>query len=162
MKLEFKETQKLSQWWLWLILLTSAGFMIFKTYQHLFLEVQDGNIPISIEALVVLTILLIGLIVIFGMMKLKTELNQQELKISFIPFSKKHFYWKDIKSAKVIDYGFVGGWGLRFWTAHGTVYNTGGNIGLALEFKNGDKFLVGTQKGEELKEFLKDLDLENK
>ena len=66
MKLEFKETQKLSQWWLWLVLLTSAGFMLFKTYQQMFLEVQAGNIPISNEALVVLTILLIGLIVIFG------------------------------------------------------------------------------------------------
>lgn len=58
---------------------------------------------------------------------------------------------KDIKSAKVVNYGFVGGWGIRLWTAYGTVYNIKGNKGLAIELFNGEKFLIGTQKENELK-----------
>jgi hypothetical protein len=55
---------------------------------------------------------------------------------------------------KVLNYGFVGGWGVRLWTKYGTVYNVKGNIGLAIELKNGTKFLIGTQKEIELRSFL--------
>ena len=57
--------------------------------------------------------------------------------------------------AKVdLDYGFIGGYGIRLWTKYGTVYNTSGKIGLAITLNNGDKFLIGTQKSDELKLFL--------
>jgi len=50
----------------------------------------------------------------------------------------------------VVDYGFVGGWGVRWWTKFGTVYNVMGRIGLAIELKNGKKLLIGTQKKTEV------------
>ena len=65
--------------------------------------------------------------------------------------------WKEIKSVKLFDYGFGGGWGVRFWTKHGTVYNIKGSKGLLLEFLDGKTIVVGTQKEEELKFFLKDI-----
>ena len=57
----------------------------------------------------------------------------------------------------MFDYGFVGGWGVRMWTKYGTVYNTKGSKGLLVELNNGKTFVIGTQKEDELKMFLKDL-----
>ncbi|WP_282032750.1 hypothetical protein [Aequorivita sinensis] len=72
----------------------------------------------------------------------------------FFPFVKKKVNWKDVKSAEVVNYGFVGGWGIRLGTKYGTVYNIKGNRGLAIELLNGKKFLTGTQKETELREIL--------
>lgn len=157
MNLEYKETQKFSQWWLWLILLASVGFMAFKTYQQMFLGVQDGNIPMSNGILIALTVLLFTILILFGRMQLNTYINQSEINIHFIPFSKKRILWKDVKKAEVVNYGFVGGWGFRFWTKHGRVYNTGGDTGLSIELNNGEKYLVGTQKAAELTQYLESI-----
>ena len=67
---------------------------------------------------------------------------------------KKRVGWNEIKSTKVVNCGLVGGWGIRLWTKYGTVYNTKGNKGLAIELKNGKKFLIGTQKETELNKIL--------
>lgn len=44
--------------------------------------------------------------------------------------------------------------GIRFGSKYGTAYNMKGNYGLAIKLKNGQKFLIGTQKVEELGQFL--------
>ena len=43
--------------------------------------------------------------------------------MSFIPFVKKRIKWTEIKKAEVVNYGFVGGWGIRLSIEYGTVYN---------------------------------------
>lgn len=85
----------------------------------------------------------------FGFMRLKTEIFQDEIRINFFPFVKKRINWNEIKSVEIVNYGFVG-WGIRLWTKYGTVYNTKGNKGLAIELLNGKKFLIGTQMEKEL------------
>lgn len=99
------------------------------------------------------------------MMQLTTTVNQKSIEIKFFPFVNKTIKWEDVKSAEVLNYGFVGGWGIRLWTKYGTVYNTSGNIGLAIILKNDKKVCVGTQKENELKQILeevkKEYDLEN-
>jgi hypothetical protein len=87
---------------------------------------------------------------------LETKIDQKEIRIQFFPFTNKVVEWKDVKSAEVIKYGFVG-YGIRLFTKYGTVYNTKGNKGLALELKNGKKLLVGTQKIEEMKEVVRNV-----
>lgn len=74
--------------------------------------------------------------------------------MSFFPFVRKKVNWNEIKNIEVINYGFVGGWGIRLWTKYGTVYNMKGNKGLAIELNNGKKFLIGTQKETELRKFM--------
>ena len=46
-----------------------------------------------------------------------------------------------------------GGWGIRGFKSN-RAYNVSGKIGLQLEFKNGDKLLVGTQNGQEMNDVL--------
>jgi len=53
-----------------------------------------------------------------------------------------------------VHYGFVGGWGIRLFTAYGTVYNMRGAKGLAIRLKSGKKFLIGSQRSEVLNQFI--------
>ena len=150
MKIEFKEEQKFTQWWLWLILIPIGILSIFGIYKQLILEEKFGDKPISDFGFIMFAVFIFALIGLFLIMKLKTTIDKNGIRMSFFPFTKKQVEWNEIKNAKVVNYGFVGGWGIRLWTKYGTVYNIKGNKGLAIELKNGKKFLIGTQKETEL------------
>ena len=107
-------------------------------------------------ALVIFAISVLVIIYFFWYMSLNTEIDETGMKIQFKPFLKKYIKWSEIKSAKIVNYGFVG-YGIRFGSKHGTIYNTQGNKGLAIELKNGNKFLIGTQKENELRSILKEV-----
>ena len=154
MKLEFKEQQKFNQWWLWIILIEIAILSIFGIYKQLIVEKKFGSKPMSDIGLIFFTVFIFSLIVLFRTMQLKTEINEAGLKLSFFPFVNMKVNWNEIKSTKIVNYGFVGGWGIRIGTKYGTVYNMKGKFGLAIELKNGKKFLIGTQKETELTEII--------
>ncbi|MGB5430484.1 hypothetical protein [Eudoraea sp.] len=155
MKIEFKEEQKFTQWWLWLILIGIGLLPIYGIYKQLILGEQFGDNPMSDLGLIIFTVFVFGLIAMFWYMRMITEIDQNEIRMSFFPFVKKRVKWKEIKNAEVVNYGFVGGWGIRLCTKYGTLYNTKGNKGLAIELLNGKKFLIGTQKETELSEIIK-------
>ncbi|MBK8703741.1 MAG: hypothetical protein IPN33_08970 [Saprospiraceae bacterium] len=51
-----------------------------------------------------------------------------------------------------------GGWGLRYsMSGKGRALNVSGNMGLQLEFKDGKKLLIGTQKPKEIELVLTNL-----
>ena len=141
---QFIETQKFKQWWVWLFLLV---LLAIPVYNFVFVGFSEGLMTIPIFLFVIL----------FYLFKLSTQIDEKEIKVVFFPVIGKTIPWKEIKSVKLFDYGFVGGWGIRFWTKHGTVYNIRGSKGLLLEFLDGKTIVVGTQKEEELKFFLKDI-----
>ena len=72
----------------------------------------------------------------------------------YFPFIKQNIDWRNIKKTRVFDYGFVGGWGIRFWTKYGTVYNVRGSKGLYIELNDGKSFVIGTRKEAEMKDVL--------
>ena len=150
MSIVFKETQKFSQWWLWLILIAIGALPVSGLYKQLYLNEAFGDKPMSDLGLIIFAVFVFSLIAMFWFMRLKTEIDQNEIRINFFPFVKKRVNWKEIKNAEIVNYGFVGGWGIRLWTKYGTLYNMKGNKGLAIELVNGKKFLIGTQKETEL------------
>lgn len=150
MKIQYKEEQKFTQWWLWLILIGIGIMPLIGIYKLNIIGGTYGSKPMSDLGLIIFSILIYGIIALFLVMRLKTEITQDEICIKFIPFTKRQVNWKQVKSAEIITYGFIGGWGIRFGTKYGIVYNTKGNKGLAIELLNGKKFLVGTQKESEL------------
>jgi hypothetical protein len=91
---------------------------------------------------------------LFTIMKLITVIDRSGIKMQFVPFVKKQVKWEDVKSLSVVDYGFVGGWGIRFGSSYGTIYNVKGKMGLAIELKNDKKFLIGTQKPQEIQNII--------
>jgi hypothetical protein len=155
MKIEFIEEQKFTQWWLWLILILVGVLPIIGIYKQIILEEPLGDNPISDLGLIIFSVFIFLLIGLFILMKLKTKIDKDTIEMSFFPFVKKITKWTEIKKAEVVNYGFVGGWGIRLWTKYGTVYNVKGNKGMAIELQNGKKFLIGTQKVAEMNEIVK-------
>ncbi len=157
MQSSFKEVQKFSQLLIWILLIPIVIFITYGLYKQLYLGEPFGDNPASDLGLVMIALLMFSLIPFFWSMKLETGINNEMIKIRFFPFVNKTIMWKDVKSAEVIKYGFVGGWGIRLGTKYGTVYNISGNIGLALELKRGKKILIGTQKEEELRKVIAEI-----
>jgi membrane protease YdiL (CAAX protease family) len=160
MKITFKEKQKLSGWALGFIsiLLIPLGLlMLYGIYQQIYLGEEFGDKPASDMALFVILLLTIVLFVFFWALNLKTEIDENGIKIRFFLFIKRELRWAQITSAEVIDYGFIGGWGIRFSQKYGTVYNTKGKVGLVLHLKSGKRLLIGTQKGAEIENILKEV-----
>lgn len=139
----FRETQRFKQPWIWAIIILATGTIIY------------GMISQPIEGWeVVIPILILGLVILlFVSMQLKTRIDESGLTFSFFPFIRQRKYSTDqIKSLELIEYNSLlkfGGWGIRYnfdmWA-----YNVGGKHGLVITLKD-KKFLIGTQKPEEMK-----------
>lgn len=140
---EFKETQRFTQWWLWLILLGTWCSMIYAFLQ----DPPKTNVAYWVTWLIAL-----GLPILFWQMRLITRMTDEGIYVRFIPFHlKEQFYpWDSVESAHVRTYSPLreyGGWGIKYgFNGQGKVYNVAGNQGLQLVFKSGEKLLIGTQK----------------
>ena len=154
MKTEFAEEQKFTQWWLWLILIAIGLLPVYGIYKQLIIGEDFGSKPMSNLGLIIFSVFVFSFILLFYSMRLKTEIDEKEIRMRFFPFVQKRILWTDIKNAELVNYGFVGGWGIRLWTSYGTVYNTKGNKGLAIELLDGKKLLIGTQREADLQKFL--------
>lgn len=147
----FKEEQRFTQVWLIVILsmslLTSLGIM-YSEYT------KENTTMSSNEFIYTSLILLICILPIF-FFKLKTRIDEIGIHYQFFPFhlSYRTFKWNEIKFARIRTYDAIsefGGWGLKggfFWKkSKGVAYNVSGDIGIQLEFLDGKKVLIGTQK----------------
>lgn len=160
MKIHFKEKQKFTQWWIWLILIGLGSFAAFGVVQQLFFGIEFGSKPMSNIGIVIFAIGIFGFIYFFWYMTLITKINENGIEIQFLPFVKKEVKWNELKSAKIVNYGFVG-YGIRLGSQYGTIYNINGNKGLAIELSHGKKFVIGTQKEAELKDIIEKMSVSN-
>lgn len=148
----YTETQKFRQWWLFLITFGILLLAVWGTIQQLVFGKSFGNNPAPDAFLVGFLIFSLILCYLLITTSLKTKIDSEHVSIKFglikrqIPFIK-------IKSASIVDYGFVGGWGYRMSKEYGTIYSVSGSKGLYLELKNGGKLVVGTQNVNELQRY---------
>lgn len=150
MKPLFTEIQRFRQWWVWAILLISCGIPLYIIFNDTTKSIYsfDGLFTI---------IILVSVILVMWFTKLETVITEKSIQVKYFPFVNKTFLIEEIEMMKVINYGFVGGWGIRFWTPYGTVYNTSGTKGLHFQLKNGKRYVIGTQKPEELQRIINQL-----
>jgi hypothetical protein len=147
----FTETQRFTQWWLWLILIGVWASMIYSFVSAPPQTNAAAYVSFGIGVLLPL---------LFWQMKLTTLITEDGIYVRFFPFhfKEKFFPWETITSSYVRSYSPLmeyGGWGIKYsFKGNGLVYNTAGNVGLQLYFKEGDPILIGTQKGEEIKQVL--------
>jgi hypothetical protein len=159
MRIEFKEEQRFNQWWLWLLLLPLALLPLAGLFKHLNSGRDFVEQPSSILLWIFMSLTIWSVLVLIYLIRLKTRIDRSGIEMHFFPFVSKKIPWEQINSARVVNYGFVGGWGIRLWTSYGTVYNIKGNKGLALSLKNGKKILIGTQKESELEHLFRQIEL---
>jgi len=159
----FIEKQRFTQWWIWLIIISINLLLVFMIVNVISdaskksFELADAiGLGVIFFSLVLVNYLLTGT-------SLKTEINNEEIKIKFLPFiiKDKIIKWEDLSLCYVRQYspiGEYGGWGYRFGImGKGKAFNIKGNMGLQLQFNDGKNLLIGTQKAEELKQFLKNI-----
>lgn len=155
----FSERQKFNQWWLWVLLFSGLAYSAWKAYAQIVLGEPQGPHASNHNSFMLAFGINLAVIFLFLAIELKTDLDTSGLRMHFFPFVKKRAGWDEVQEARIVDYGFVGGWGIRLWTRYGTVYNIRGSKGLAITLKSGRKFLVGTQKPETMKQFLENVNL---
>ena len=92
--------------------------------------------------------------------ELETKITKDTIYVKLFPFHWNYIEipFSEIKKFEARKYRPIieyGGWGLRWGFKNGKAYNIKGNMGLQLEFNNGKKLLIGTQKPDELTNALK-------
>lgn len=145
-KVIFQEEQRFNQWWLWLLIIGTL-LVIIATVIGVTWDSSGTSSTIGTAISVVVGVVMVAL---FYFMKLKTSITEDKISIHFYPLVKREWKWSELKTAQVIDYGFIGGWGIRLWTGMGTVYNVSGSKGLHIKTDH-KEYVIGTQKEEELR-----------
>ena len=113
-----------------------------------------GKEPVSDIIVIIFWLIFgIGFPVLFFSTKLIIEVRADALYIRFFPFhfTFERYPYERIKKFKVVTYHPIkeyGGWGIRYGK-HGKAYNIRGNRGVKIEFIDGKRLLIGSQKPEE-------------
>lgn len=149
--MEFKESQKFNQWWLWLLNLAIFGGVAvngWSTWNN-----GGGLVPAIIGPAVMALVM-----ILLATLELRTVITDDGIEVKFWPFGRQRIFKSEIKHAEVRKYMAIkefGGWGYRIGPG-GKAYNMQGNHGLQLVFKNGERLMIGTQKPDELEAFIKE------
>ena len=156
----FSEKQRFTQWWLVLIL-ALVNILIFSI---LIVELTSKPIGgaklISAQVVVVVCLLSVAISSSIFLIQLQTTIETDGIYVRFLPFQKdyRHIQWNELSKYYVRTYNPIteyGGWGYRLGLfGKGKAYNVAGNKGLQLEFNDGKKLLIGTQKPEALENAL--------
>ena len=156
MGVRFEEKQRFTQWWLWVLLIAIALIPAYGVYRQIILGEPFGNVPLPDIGLILFLLFTLMMIGLFWITELRTTIDNEAIRIKYVPLTSEEFKWQDIVRAEIVNYGFVGGYGIRLGTQYGTVYNTRGKMGLAIELKKGKKYCIGTQREEELRKLLEE------
>ena len=158
----FREEQRFNQFWIRLLLIglvvMVVGLYGYGLVEQLVYDRPWGNNPISDTGLVLAALaqaaLVAGLIWLFRAMRLVTEVRSDGLHVRFVPFVRKHVPFASIRRCEARTYRPVaeyGGWGIRFgWGGRGKAYTVRGDRGVQLEFTDGKRLLIGSQRADEL------------
>lgn len=154
----FCERQRFKQIWLWIILLCINIYLIDRTVREFIMAEQFGGIPMSNMGLIISTIISLLVTLLIATTRLDTMIKNDGIYVRFFPFHlkyKKH-PWNTISQIFVRKYSPLseyGGWGYRLG-AKGRAFNISGNQGIQLIFTDGSKLLIGTNRPNEVKESL--------
>ena len=83
MEIKFEENQKFTQWWLWTILIGITLIPIYGFYKQIILGEQFGDKPLSNFELIIFLLLMIVFIGFFWKMELRTNIDNEGIKINF-------------------------------------------------------------------------------
>ena len=155
----FREVQHFRQWWMWALLLGILLLFAYGLFKQLVLGEPWGNRPPPNWALALITLLLLLFIIWIYQMRLVTEVRDDGLYVQFVWLTRRRkIPFSEIKSYAARTYSPLleyGGWGVRYGFG-GKAYNVSGNRGVQLEFTDGKRLLIGSQRPEELAQAIAD------
>jgi hypothetical protein len=154
----FREVQRFTQPWLWVLVLVMAAGAWFAFFYQVFASpfADRGAGDLWIIVLVWLVTGL-GLPALLISCRLDIEVRRDGLYYRYHPFHRgmHRITWDEIKAAEARTYSPIreyGGWGIRgaCKKSTGKAYNVYGDCGLQLELTSGQRILFGSQKADEL------------
>jgi len=153
-KLLFKEEQRFTQWWLWLILGSALLAIVIPLTNELSAQSWDTSSEDFSRLILygsVAVLFIVAVLIVLVLSRLKTKITYDGIFIKFPPLKRKSYRIKvqEIERFEIRKYRAkreYGGYGFRSRRTSGQAYTISGNIGLQLYFKNGKKLLIGTQK----------------
>jgi hypothetical protein len=156
-KIYFREEQRF--WDVWWIKLVMIGVLVIDFASK---YSESGLSGYLTSGFLVRSLIPLGIIVLFYVMKLEVTIDAQGISYRFFPFHlKKHrINWVDVDAVYIRQYsplGEYGGWGVRMGiSGAGTAYNISGNMGLQVEMGK-RRVLFGTRQPEILDTALRSL-----
>jgi hypothetical protein len=150
----FREEQRLTQWWIRLLIFAIASSAWWSFIAQIVLGESWGSNPAPDWA-VWLFFLLIGwgLPALIILARLIVTVDDEAVRIRWIPFAWRTIRRADIRSAEMRTYRpfrECGGWGVRWSGKHGMVWSASGNQGVHLDLASGRQVLIGSQCPENL------------
>ncbi|RZM20676.1 MAG: hypothetical protein EOO88_35500 [Pedobacter sp.] len=160
--MEFKETQQLKLWWLYILIGLEAliiFLVMFVGKQHITFDELHAMNYVPVLAIVAPFLLVYAI----NTISFNYEINERGVSYRYFSITGKHEFipWHSIKNIYFRKYdalGEYGGWGVKYrlWFKlrdKAYVFNDN-NKGLQIELKNGKKILFSTNKLDELELFL--------
>ncbi len=87
MEMQFKESKRFNQWWIYALLIFLLGISVWAVYQQIILGIPFGNKPVSNTMLILTTLAPFGFAtLLFRILKLETEINEEGFRYRFFPF----------------------------------------------------------------------------
>ncbi len=150
----FREVQHFRQWWLWVPMLVGVGVLWWGFLQQVVGGQPWGSQPAP-DALLWVLWLVVGVAMPLGFwfLRLVTEVDAKEVRVSFRPFPWHVEPADRIDSHEAITYRPIrhyGGWGWRYGASRGWCFTTRGTRGVYLEIHGARNLLIGSQRAEEL------------
>ena len=150
-KILFKEEQRFTQWWLWLILGSTLLTIIILLSSAQLWDISSESFSRLILNGSLAVMFVVAVIIVLVIRRLKTKITYDEIIIESPPLKRKSYRIKikEIERFEIRKYKPMreyGGHGFRSRRKSGQAYTISGNTGLQLYFKNGKKLLIGTQK----------------
>lgn len=155
----FEEVQQFSGRWLHTFFLVITGLLLVGGVTASLLRTaaakESGEGLLAGTAVTGLASLLLG------SLKLVTRIGKEGISVRYAPFQRSftQWRWKDIDHVFIRKYNPLleyGGWGMR-WSRNGRAYNVSGNMGIQIVFRDGTRFLIGTNCPEEAQAVLRHL-----
>lgn len=153
-KVIYREVQQFRQIWIWIFIVLLSGTAWYSFLQQIVFGKPFGNNPAPNPVMWIICIVFgIGIPLLFYFVKLTVEVSKKGIHICFFPLYSRSIPFNDIMSYKIYKYKPIldyGGWGIRWASGKGWVYNVSGNRGVLLELSNDKRLLIGSQNPEKL------------
>ena len=150
----FNEVQHLRQLWLWLLILIPVVISWYMFIVQIVLGQPVGNNPApDFVVWAIWFVFGIGLVLLLRATKLITEVRRDSIYVSLFPFYSRIIPPRDVVGYEVREYHPLrehGGWGIRFAPWKKRAYTMSGNKGVELKLSTGMRFLIGSQRSDEL------------
>lgn len=157
----YREIQRFTQPFIYVITIPCSVFSIYSGVAQLFFNAPLDNEPLPVWAAWLLILFGIGLSWLIFSVKLITDVRMDGLFIKFYPLHRSfhRFRYEDLQEYRPVTYHPIleyGGWGIRY-SRKGTAYNIRGNRGVQLTLSSGKSILIGSQDPEKICEAINGL-----